>query len=96
MGIQIVSALAKLYSPLTSSSRVELKPRLYYEDGNECEVTLPDPDKEPSQYVVEVILQWSVNKDSHRPSTWKELLTVLQDIGLVPLSQQIEEFLKGK
>ena len=93
MGIQIVSVLAKLHSPLTSSSGVELQPFLgCYGD---VIVVLPDPDEEPAQYVVEVVLQWSAGH-SRRPPTWRQLLTVLQDIGLVPLSQQIEEFLKGK
>ena len=59
------------------------------------EIELPDPDEEPAQYVVEVVLQWYA-ECSHRPPTWRQLLTVLQDIGLIPLSQQIEEFLKGK
>ena len=86
MGIQIVSLLAKLHSPLTSSSGVELQRRRN---------RLPDPDKEPAQYVVEVVLQWSDGRSRH-PPTWRQLLIVLQDIGLVPLSQQIEEFLKGK
>ena len=64
-------------------------------DRYEDETALPDPDEEPAQYVVEVILQWSAGR-SLRPPTWRQLLTVLQDIGLIPLSQQIEEFLKGK
>ena len=92
MGIQIVSVLDKLHSPLTSSSEVKLQPRM---DQYGNEIVLPDPDEEPSQYVVEVVFQWSAGY-SHRPPNWRELLTVLQDIGLVPLSQQIEEFLKGK
>ena len=92
MGIQIVSVLAKLHSPLTSSSGVELQPRV---DDDGDEIALPDPDEEPAQYVVEVVLQWSAGRSRH-PPTWRQLLTVLQDIGFVPLSQQIEEFLKGK
>ena len=92
MGIQIVSVLAKLHSPLTSSSGVKLQRRAYHYFKK---IALPDPDKEPAQYVVEVVLQWSSGR-SRRPPTWRQLLTVLQDIGLVPLSQQIEEFLKGK
>ena len=92
MGIQIVSVLAKLHSPLTSSSGVKLQQRVGY-DG--YKIALPDPDEEPAQYVVEVVLQWSA-RHSRRLPTWRQLLTVLQDIGLVPLSQQIEEFLKGK
>ena len=91
MGIQIVSVLAKLHSPLTSSSGVKLQQM----DDDGYKIALPDPDEEPAQYVVEVVLQWSAGR-SCRPPTWKQLLTVLQDIGLVPLSQQIEEFLKGK
>ena len=92
MGIQVTSVLAKLHSPLTSSSGVELQPR---KDRYGLQIALPDPDKEPAQYVLEVVLQWSAGC-SRRPPTWKQLLTVLQDIGLVPMSQQIEEFLKGK
>ena len=92
MGIQIVSVLAKLHSPLTSSSGVELQPRV---DRYGRKIALPDPVEEPAQYVGEFVLQWSAGH-SHRPPTWRQLLTVLQDIGLVPLSQQIEEFLKGK
>ena len=91
MGIQIVSVLAELQSPLASSSGVELQRRVDY--GRQ--IALPDPDEEPAQYVVEMVLQWSAGR-SRRPPTWRQLLTVLQDIGLVPLSQQIEEFLKGK
>ena len=92
MGIQIVSVLAKRHYPLTSSSGVELQPRMNHYSGK---IALPDPDQEPAKYVLEVVLQWSAGR-SHRPPTWRQLLTVLQDIGLVPLSQQIEEFLKGK
>ena len=92
MGIQIESVLAKLHSPLTSSSGVELQPHV---DDHGYKIALPDPDEEPAQYVVEVVLQWSAGR-SRRPPTWRQLLTVLQDIGLVSLSQQIEEFLKGK
>ena len=92
MGIQIVSVLAKLHSPLSSSSGVELQARV---DRYGHEIALPDPDEDPAQYVVEVVLQWSAGR-SRQPPTWRQLLTLLQDIGLVPLSQQIEEFLKGK
>ena len=92
MGIQIVSVLANLHSPLTSSSGVKLQRRNNRYGGK---IALPDPDQEPAKFVVEVVLQWSAGH-SLRPPTWRQLLTVLQDIGLVPLSQQIEEFLKGK
>ena len=91
MGIQIVSVLAKLHSPFTSSSGVELRPRVDdYGDG----ITLPHPDEKSAQYVVEVVLQWSDGRSRH-PPTWRQLLTVLQDIGLVSLRQQIEDFLNG-
>ena len=92
MGIQIVSVLAKLHSLLTSTSGVKLQRRKSRYGGN---IALPDPDEEPARCVVEVVLQWSAGH-SPRPPTWRQLLTVLQDIGLVPLSQQIEEFLNGK
>ena len=92
MGIQIVSVLAMLHSPFTSPSEVELQPHVNHYG---IKIALPDPDEELAQYVVEVVLQWSAGH-SRRPPTWRQLLTVLQDIGLIPLSQQIEEFLKGK
>jgi len=87
MGIPIVSVLAKLHYPLTSSSGVKLQSRYG--------IAFPDPDEESAQYVMEVVLQWSDGR-SHRPPTWRQILTVLQDIGLVQLSQLIEDFLKGK
>ena len=92
MGIQIVSVLAKLHSILKSLSGVELQPRV---DGDGDVLAIPDPSMEPAKYVEEVMLQWSAGR-SHRPPTWKQLLTILQDISLVQLSQQIEEFMKGK
>ena len=91
MGIQIVSVLAERHSTLTSSSGVELQPLV--DDGDE--IALPDPNTKPSKYVEEVILRWSAGR-SHRRPTWRQLLIVLQDIGLVQLSQQIQEFIKGK
>ena len=91
MGIQIVSLLTKHHSKLTSSSGVELLTR--YHHG--LKVELPDANREPAKYVEEVIFQWSAGR-SHRFPTWRELLTVLQGIGLVDLSQQIQEFMKGK
>ena len=92
MGIQIVSVLAERHSALTSSSGVELQPHV---DGDGDEIALPNPNTEPAKYVEEVIFQWSAGR-SHRFPTWRQLLTVLQDIGLVDLSQQIQEFIKGK
>ena len=81
MGIQIVSLLTKHHSKLTSSSGVELLPRYYHG----LEVELPDANREPAKYVEEIIFLWSTGH-SHRFPTWGELLTVLQDIGLVDLS----------
>ena len=91
MGIQIVSVLAEHHSSLTSSSGVELLPRV---DDDGDEIALPDPNTEPAKYVEEVIFQWSAGRSRHFP-TWRQLLTVLQDMDLVQMSQQIEEFIKG-
>ena len=92
MGIQIVSVLSERHSTLTSSSGVQLQPRV---DKYGDEIELPDPNTEPAEYVEEVILQWSARR-SRRPPTWRQLLTVFQDMDLIQLSQQIEEFIKGK
>ena len=91
MGIQIVFVLTEHHSTLTSSSGVELQPRVHH--GHQ--IGLPDPNTEPAEYVEEVILQWSAGR-SHHPPTWRQLLTVLQDMDLILLSQQIQEFIKGK
>ena len=92
MGIQIVSVLAERHSSLTSSSGVELLPRV---DDDGDEIALLDPNTEPAKYVEELIFQWSAGR-SRRFPTWRQLLTVLQDMDLVQMSQQIEEFIKGK
>ena len=92
MGIQIVSVLAEHHSKVTSSSGVKLQPRV---DLLGRTIALPDANREPAKYVEEVIFQWSVGR-SRRFPTWRQLLAVLQDIGLVDLSQQIQEFIKGK
>ena len=92
MGIEIVSVLAEIHSTLISSTGVELQPRV---DDDGDEIALPDPITETAKYVEEVILQWAAGC-SHRPPTWRQLLTVLQDMDLIQLSQQIEEFIKGK
>ena len=92
MGIQIVFVLAELHSTLTSSSGVELQPCV---DDDGLEIGLPDPNTKPAKYVEEVMLQWSAGR-SRRSPTWRQLLTVLQDMDLIQLSQQIEEFVKGK
>ena len=92
MNIEIVSVLAKLHSPLTTSSGMKLQPRY---DDSRIKVALPNPHEHPAQYVVELIFQWSSGR-GHRPPTWRQLLIVLQDIGLVQLSQHIDEFMKGK
>ena len=91
MGIQIVSVLAELHSTLTSSSGVELQPHVNDEDV----IILSYRNTEPAIYVEEVILKWSAGR-SRRSPTWRQLLTVLQDMDLIQLSQQIEEFVKGK
>ena len=90
MGIQIVSALANIHSQLTTTSGVQLQLNRY---GRQ--VALPDPQTDPGRYVKEVFSQWSAGR-SHRPPTWRHLLEVLRDIGLVELSQQIDTFIKGK
>ena len=84
MGIQIVSALANIHSQLMITSGVQLPEQ----DEN-------DPLTDPGRYVEEVFSQWSA-EHSHRPPTWRHLLEVLRDIGLVELSQQIDTFMKGK
>ena len=84
MGIQIVSALAKVYSEVATRAGLQLKG-----------VRLPDPQEEPSNYVNEVISLWSAGH-SHLPPTWRELLDVLQDVGLLELSQQIEAYMEGE
>ena len=81
MGIQIVSALANIHSQLMTTSGV------YH--------TRADPQIDPGLYVEEIISKWSAGH-SHHPPTWRHLLKVLQDIGLLELSQQIEMFMKGK
>ena len=89
MGIEIVSVLAK-HSTKLASSAVKLKPKNDYR----CEITLPDPQEQPHEYVIEVISQWSAGK-YYNPPTWGELLNVLQDIDLSQLAQSIEDFMKG-
>ena len=92
MGIQIVSALANIHSQLTTISGVQLQSQVY---RNGRMIELPDPHTDPGRYVQEVIYQWSAGC-SHRPPTWRHLLEVLQDIGLLELSRQIDTFMKGK
>ena len=92
MGILIVSVLADHHTTLTSSSGVELQPRV---DHRGHEIALPDRSTKPAKYVEELMLQWSAGR-SHRSPTWRQLLTVLQDMDLIQLSLQIEEFIKGK
>ena len=91
MGIQIVSALANIHSQLTTTLGVQLQEHYRYRRRG----ALPDPQRDPGRYVKEVFSQWSAGL-SHRPPTWRHLLEVLRDIGLVDLSQQIEMFMKGK
>ena len=88
MGIEIVSVLAK-HSTKLASSAVKLKPDEY---GRA--IALPDPQKQPHKYVIEVIYHWSAGK-CYNPPSWRELLDVLQDIDLSQLAQSIEDFMKG-
>ena len=90
MGIQIVSALANIHSQLITTSGVQLQL-----DEYGWKKPLPNPQRDPGRYVEEVFSQWSAGR-SHRPPTWRHLLEVLRDIGLLELSQQIETFMKGK
>ena len=91
MGIQIVSALANKHSQLMNASGVQLQSQ----DEYGRQIVLPDPQRDPGRYVEEVFSQWSAGR-SHRPPTWRHLLEVLREIGLVELSQQIDAFMKGK
>ena len=91
MGIQIVSALANIYSQLTTTSGVQLQKQ----DEYACQIVLPDPRTDPGQYVEDLFSLWSAGH-SHRPPTWRHLLELLQDIGLQELSRQIDTFMKGK
>ena len=90
MGIEIVSVLAK-HSTRLASSALELK----HEDKYGNVITLPDPQAQPHEYVIEVISQWSAG-NCYNPPTWGELLDVLQDIDLSQLAQLIEDFMKGE
>ena len=87
MGVHIISILADIHYQLNTSAGVQLQPQI--KNGS-----LPDPQSHPCQYVEEVISQWSAGC-SPRPPTWRELLQVLQDIGLLELRQQIEVYMKG-
>ena len=91
MGIQIRSALANIHSRLAVASGVKLKVQV---DKYGKKIPLPNPDIDPGQYVEEVIFQWSAGNSNH-PPTWKYLLEILQDIGLLELSQQINMYMKG-
>ena len=84
MGIQIMSALANIHSQLVITSGVQLQEQDEY-----------DLQTDPGWYVEEVFSKWSAGH-SHRPPTWRHLLEVLRDIGLVDLTHQIDAFMKGK
>ena len=94
MGIQIVSALANNHSQLMNASGLQLQAQDEYDEYG-WEIVLQDPQTDPGRYVKEVFSQWSAGR-SHRPPTWRHLLEVLRDIGLLELSQQIDTFMKGK
>ena len=83
MGVHIVSVLANIHYQLTTGVQLNVDKR-----------GLPDPQTAPGEYVEVVISQWSAGH-SPRPSTWRELLQVLQDIGQLEMRQQIEAFMKG-
>ena len=91
MGIQIVTTLANIHSQLISTSGVQLQ----VQDEYGRQIFLPDPQTDSGRYVEEVFSLWSAGH-SHRPPTWRHLLEVLRDIGLLELSQQIDIFMKGK
>ena len=80
VGIQIVSALANVYSKVATKSGMQL-------EG----VELPDPQEEPGKYVMEVISLWSAGHNR----TWRELLDVLRDVELQDMSRQIEAYMEG-
>ena len=84
MGIQIVSALANINSQVITRLQLQVH-----------KILLPDPQRDPDRYVEKVFAQWSAGQ-SHHPPTWRHLLDVLRDIGLLELSQQIDTFMKGK
>ncbi len=42
-----------------------------------------------------IFREWCIGK-GNRPPTWRQLLNVLEDIGLQELSQHIEEVMKGE
>ena len=42
-----------------------------------------------------IFREWC-NGEGNRPPTWRQLLNVLEDIGLKELSQHIEEVMKGE
>ena len=91
MGIQIRSVLANIHAQLATTAGVKLKARV---NRHGKEIPLPNPDTDPGHYVDEVIFQWSAGNGNH-PPTWKYLLEILQDIGLLELSQQINMYMKG-
>ena len=92
MGIQIVSAMAE-HDFALESLFVEERSSYF---NRKHEIVSPDTNRELAKYVEEVILRWSAGRILHcPPPTWRRLLTVLQAIGLIQLSQQIQEFIKG-
>jgi len=92
IGNGIKAALGKVYTEVVVKSRVQLVEGL---DKRGHKKFLPDPQVYPEKYVVEVFSQWA-SEHSDRIPTWEELLKVLQEVGLLNLSHQVEMFLKGK
>ena len=92
IGIGIKSALGKVYAEVVVKSGVKLVEGL---DKRGHKKFLPDPQVYPEEYVVEVFSQWAFGHSNRLP-IWKELLDVLQEVGLQDMSQQVEAFVKGK
>ena len=82
-----MSVLANIHYQPTHTSGVQLQPQVVM--GGRI-IPLPDP-----QIIYRIyFITWSAGH-STLPSTWRELLQVLQDIRQLELRQQIEAFMKG-
>ena len=85
MDISISSILAKYSTKLASESGMR------HESSSGFNIHL----QESSKNLNEVISQW-FEGHSHRHPTWKNLLAALHEIDLKKLSNQIEDFMRGK
>lgn len=88
MGIEVKSVLAKVHSEFMAASGVDFP-------SDELQDNDLDPQRKPEEYVEAIVNRWSKHKGTRSP-TWAELLDVLQNVGLIKLSQQIETYLRGK